>query len=112
MGGKRFAAGKTHDHFGFIQRRVHRNTLVKDETIAVPMVAAHVLKVPENAAFELLHVGEARFDHDGTGLLTSDAPGAEHDNGFILHGLGKLLDGLGKRSESPNIEVDGVVKGP
>ena len=54
LGGKRFSAGKAHDDVRFLERGVHRDALVKHEAVAVPMVSANALKIPEHPPLSCL----------------------------------------------------------
>ena len=112
LGGKRFSAGKAHDDVRFLERGVHRDALVKHEAVAVPMVAANALKIPEHPPFELLYVGKTGLHHDGTGFLTSNATRAKHDHRFVLHRCRKALNGFGEGPEGTDVQVDGVLEGP
>ena len=112
LGGKRFSAGKAHDNVRFLEQGIHRDALVKNEAVTVPMVSANVLKIPEHPPLELLHVGKTGLHHDGTGFLTSNATRAKHDHRFVLHRCRKALNGFGEGPEGTDVQVDGVLEGP
>ena len=61
-------------------------TLVKDETLTVPVVASNLFKVAKDTPFKLLDVGETRIFHDDAGLFAADASCAEHDDFFVFVG--------------------------
>ena len=78
-------AGKTHHCIGLLELGIHRNTLIEDKTIPLPVVTTNGLEITQHTAFELFHVREPCVDHDG-GLLTPYPTGAEHHDGFVFHG--------------------------
>ena len=79
-------AGKTHHCIGLLELGIHRNTLIEDKTIPLPVVTTNGLEITQHTAFELFHVREPCFDHDGACLLTPYPTGAEHHDGFVFHG--------------------------
>ena len=81
---QRRQALETHCRVGLLQRRVHADALVEDETFTAIVRAATFLEVLENAAVQLQHIAETLRLHVGAGLLAADAAGAEHHDGFVL----------------------------
>ena len=74
------------------------------------MGAAHFLKILEDAAFELIDVGQAHFLHQEGGFFAADAAGAEADHGLALQfGLVccQCLRELGEFADAP---VNGTSK--
>ena len=108
---QRFTACETDDSVGFLEGSIDRHPLVEHEAIAVPVLASNLLKIPQDAALELLDVAKAGFHHDGAGLLATDPTGAEHHDGFSLHRLGKVLNGFRKGAKRLEVQIDGVDEG-
>ena len=111
LNGQRFTACETDHSVGFLEGSIDRHPLVEHEAITVPVLASNLLKIPQDAALELLDVAKAGFHHDGAGLLATDPTCAEHHNGFVLHRLGKVLNGLWESAERLEVQIDGVVEG-
>ena len=107
---ERFSASEADHNLRFLELGVHSNTLVKHKTIAVPVRTSNLLKITEDASFELLDVGEAGFDHDGTGFLAANAAGTKHNDGLVFHGVRKRLNRFGEGTEGSDVKIDGIVK--
>jgi hypothetical protein len=48
------------------------------------VVIAHFFKVLKDAAFKLVHMGQARIAHVNGGFLAANAAGAKANDGFVF----------------------------
>ena len=67
-------------------RQIRRQgfAFVKHKAAALVMGTIGFLEVLEDAAFELVHMGQAFFAHEDGGLLAADAAGAEAHHRLVL----------------------------
>ena len=82
------STGKAYHDIRFFQCGVDRNALVKHETIAVPMRAAHFFEIAKNTALELPDVRKTGLQHDGACLFASYSTRAEHYDRLVFHAVG------------------------
>lgn len=95
----------------FVQAGVDAGALVEHEALAVVVGVLAIFEVFQDAAFELVDVLEALLLHEGSGFLTADAAGAEHDDGLVFELRGELADGVGEVAEFGEREGEGVFEG-
>ena len=73
---------------GFAELRVHADAAVEDKAFPFVVRAAAVFEILQNAAVELVDVGEALALHQRAGFFAADAAGAKHDDGLVFQGRG------------------------
>jgi len=110
-GGEDGLAGEALVEVGGLEGGVEGDALVEDEAVAVEVRGAAVGEVFEDAAIELVDVGEAFAFEEGSGFFAADAAGTEGDDGLIFEGSGEAGDGGGEVAEVFDVGGEGVEEG-
>ena len=108
---ERLLAGEAELAAGFLQCGIHADAFVEDEALSLPVGAAAFLEIFEDTSLELVDLAEAGAFQIRSGLLATDATGAEANDGSLLEFLRKSIDGLGEFPEVADRESDGPGKG-
>jgi len=92
---------------------VYGDSFVEDVAGALPLAGfgGDGFEVFQDAAFEVIDLGEALLEHVGRGLFAADAAGAEHGDLAVAGGVKVLADVVGEVGEGVEGRGDGAGEG-
>jgi hypothetical protein len=92
---------------------VYGDSFVEDVAGALPLAGfgGDCFEVLQDAAFEVVDLGEALLEHVGRGLFAADAAGAEHGDFAVAGGVEVFADVVGEVGEGVERGSDGAGEG-
>src|ERR1700723_1111377 len=108
-------------HPAFPQSVTERDAVVKHEAFAAPsaLCLRHAFQIFQDAALEVIDLGEAAREQIGAGFFAADAAGAEHRDppmrGWVQMAGGKFLElpktldaGIDRAFERAHRDLEGI----